>query len=227
VVEDLGLRQHSPRVHHQVAEQVELGGGEGDVLAGSPHLVAVLVQLEVRDGQPHRPVFGAAAGAAQHGPDAGDDLFQAEGLGDVVVAAERQPGDLVVVGVAGGEEQHRHRVPGRAQSAQHHETVDVGQHDVEQHQVGVVALGGLDGLVAGGGGHDLEAREAQAGGQQLDDVGLVVDHEQPRLGRAPTGGGEHLVHGGGRHEQSMVGHDGIAAHGNRVRRAPGGFLDAA
>src|SRR5581483_2800597 len=28
VIEDLGLRQHAPRVEHEVAEQVELGGGE-------------------------------------------------------------------------------------------------------------------------------------------------------------------------------------------------------
>ena len=35
----------------------------------------------------------------------GDDLLQAERLGDVVVAAGREPGDAVLDGVAGGEEE--------------------------------------------------------------------------------------------------------------------------
>src|SRR3954452_1213070 len=34
VVQDLRLRQHPPGVGHQVAQQLELGGGQGDDLAG-------------------------------------------------------------------------------------------------------------------------------------------------------------------------------------------------
>ena len=51
-------------------------------------------------------LLGAGA-APQHRPDPGEDLVEAERLGHVVVAAQRQPGDLVLRGVARGEEQHR------------------------------------------------------------------------------------------------------------------------
>ena len=58
-----------------------------------------------------------------------------------------------------------------------------------------MALDGAHRLVAVHGGRHLEAGEAQAGRQQLDDVGLVVDHQQPGLGRAPVGRGEDVCHG--------------------------------
>ena len=47
-----------------------------------------------------------AAGAAQNGPDAQDQLLQVERLGDVVVTARPEPADPVLGRVAGGEEQH-------------------------------------------------------------------------------------------------------------------------
>src|SRR3954447_5089009 len=50
-VEDLRLRQHHPLVAHQVAQQLELSGGQVDLDAGPGHLVAALVQFEVRDLQ--------------------------------------------------------------------------------------------------------------------------------------------------------------------------------
>ena len=42
-----------------------------------------------------RSVSDAAAGTPQHGAHPGEHLFEAERLDDVVVAAERQAGDLV------------------------------------------------------------------------------------------------------------------------------------
>ena len=48
-VEDLGLGQHPLGVAHEVAEQLELGGGELDLGAGADHLVTVLVHRQVAD----------------------------------------------------------------------------------------------------------------------------------------------------------------------------------
>ena len=45
----------------------------------------------------------------------------------------------------------------------------------------MLAVGHLDGLAAGGGGGHLEPREAERGGEELADVGLVLDDEQPGL----------------------------------------------
>src|ERR1700745_3220185 len=45
VVQDLHLGQHPVGVAHEVTEQLELGGGELDLLPGPPTLVAFLVEL--------------------------------------------------------------------------------------------------------------------------------------------------------------------------------------
>jgi hypothetical protein len=65
-----------------------------------------------------------------------------------------------------------------SQLAKHVEAVHVGQHHVEKHQVRTVAAGGVDRIHPGGRRRHREARVAQAGGEQLDDVRLVVDHQQ-------------------------------------------------
>jgi hypothetical protein len=61
------------------------------------------------------------------------------------------------------------------------EPVHVGQHHVEHDEVRAVALSGLYRLGSGGRRNDVETRVAQAGGQQLKDVRLVLDHEQPGI----------------------------------------------
>src|SRR6185437_1111583 len=107
VVQYLCPGQHAPRVEHQVAQQAELGRGQVDQVSVPADLVAVLVQLDVGEGE-HRADRLAGAGPAQHGPDPGGQFLQAEGLGQVVIAAQGQAGHLVGLGVTGGEEDHRH-----------------------------------------------------------------------------------------------------------------------
>ena len=179
VIEDLGLGQHPLRVGHEVAEQLELRGREGDQLAGLPDLVGVVVEGEVGEGQPAVGGVDLGPGPAQHGSDPGDDLAQAEGLGDVVVCAGREAAHLVLGRVAGRQEQDGYAVALTSQPGQHREPVEPGHHHVEDHQVGPERRGQRQRLLAAGRGGDLEAGEAQAGSQQLDDVRLVVDDQQP------------------------------------------------
>jgi hypothetical protein len=63
------------------------------------------------------------------------------------------------------------------------ESVQAGHHHVEDQQVRTERLGEGKRLLAVGGRGHLEARVAQARGEQLADVRLVVDHEQPCLRR--------------------------------------------
>ena len=100
----------------------------------------VLVELEVGEAQ-DTVVLGLVAGAAQDGVDPGDDLGQREGLGDVVVAPDGEARQLVLQRVAGGQEEHRHPQPVGAEAPRHLEPVEVGQHDVEDDEVGRVVLG--------------------------------------------------------------------------------------
>src|SRR5690625_812380 len=106
-VEDLRLAQHPFGVLHEVAQQLEFGGGQRDRIAGAGHFVTVLVENEVADDDLCAGVGGAHPGAPQQAPQPQHHLFEAERFGDVVVAAGGQPGDAVLHGVLGGEKQHR------------------------------------------------------------------------------------------------------------------------
>jgi hypothetical protein len=59
--------------------------------------------------------------------------------------------------------------------------VHVGQHHVQHDQVGPVPPHRPQRLQPAGGRGHLEPGQAQAGREQLEDVGLVLDHQQPGL----------------------------------------------
>ena len=109
-------------------------------LPPAAHLVGVLVELEVGEAQ-HAVVLGLVAGAAQDGVDPGDQLGQGEGLGDVVVPADGQARQLVLQGVAGGQEEDGDPHPVGAQAPGDLEAVEVGQHHIEDDQVRRIVLG--------------------------------------------------------------------------------------
>ena len=116
-------------------------------------------------------------GPAQHGAHPGHQRLDRERLGDVVVAAERQPGDRVRRGVPGRQEDDRHLVPPGPEPAAHLEPVQVRQHHVQHDQVRPVRLGLPQRVLAGGRGGHGAAVELQGDLNQLTDVGLVVDDE--------------------------------------------------
>src|SRR3954452_7245078 len=178
VVEDLLLGQDALGVEEEVAEQAELGGGELDLVARAPDLVAVLVQLQVAVAQPRRSVAVVSApDAAQEGGDPERELLEREGLGDIVVTAAYEARDAVVLGVARGEEDHRDEIARGAQPAAHFEAVDVGEHDVEHDEVGGGVGRGVEGRVPGRRGGDLVPEVAEGRRQEVRDGGLVVDDE--------------------------------------------------
>jgi hypothetical protein len=67
-------------------------------------------------------------------------------------------------------------------SAGHVEAVQVGQHHVQHDEVGTVALDGLESLQPPVAVATSNPGQAQAGRQQLQDVGLVLDDKEPGLG---------------------------------------------
>ena len=117
------------------------------------------------------------AGAPQHRTHAGDELFEAERLGDVVVAADRETLDLLLGRVARGEEHDRHVVPVGPQPLHDREAVAVGEHDVEHHEIGPERGRGLQCVGAGARDLDGESLVAQGGRDEVGDVRLVVDDE--------------------------------------------------
>jgi hypothetical protein len=76
--------------------------------------------------------------APEDGPHARDELVHAEGLGDVVVRAGVEGGDLVGLALAHRQHDDRNVVPA-AQARDHLEPVDSGQSEIEHDQIGVIA----------------------------------------------------------------------------------------
>ena len=138
-------------------QEVELGPGERDVGAVAGHGAAGLVDPERSQAEPWpRPVPSALAVAAERGPDAGDQLRHLERLAHVVVSARLEAHDHVDRVRAGGEHDDGRRGLA-ADGTAHLETVESGEHDVEQHQVGTVSSPAVQPVGAVGGRRHREA----------------------------------------------------------------------
>ena len=107
-----------------------------DQLAADPDLVRGQVdrQVPVGDGAGSGVRQAGAAGAAQHRADPQRQLTRAERLGDVVVGAGLEADETIGLVPQRGQHDHRDRPPG-AEPAAHLETVDAGQHEVEDDEV--------------------------------------------------------------------------------------------
>ena len=139
-------------------------------------LPAARIEADGPDGEDLLVVLGHGDAPAQHGPHAGHELAEAEGLGDVVAGAELEAEDDVDLGVPGRDHDDRHRLEGAHLLADLDAGL-VGQHDVEQDEVGVDPVEEAQRLVAVAGRLDGEALPGQARRQGLSIRLLVVDDE--------------------------------------------------
>lgn len=106
---------------------------------------AAVDRHQMPDGIDHQPahgqhtvggvVAGRAPGAAQQRTHPGHQFPGAVGLGDVVVRAEVEAEQQIVLGGARGQHQHRHLPVLGPQDAHHVQAVGPGHHHVQDQQV--------------------------------------------------------------------------------------------
>jgi hypothetical protein len=181
--EDLVSGEDQPAVADQVAEQVELAGGEvdraafeGDLVAGRVHGEAAEVQWGLWAG------LGGGLGPAEDGLDPGHQLAGGERLGHVVVGAQLEAENPVGLLLPGRDDDDRHPPATLAQRPGHLEPVHPGQHEVEQDQPGALGVhGGQPGGPVGP-PHDPEAVALQVQPDQVGDGRLVLDQQHGPLG---------------------------------------------
>ncbi len=167
--------EHRPGVGGQLDEQFVLLGGERHVDPSIGDLPGALIE---RQGAQQHPTVGPylrlAAGAAKHRANTGHQLAKAERLDHVVVGAELQKQHPVDLLTAGRHHDDRHGRLG-PKATTHLPPVQVGQPQVQQHQVG-----GGSGQGVGAVGHQthVEALALQAGPQRLADGRVVLDDQQ-------------------------------------------------
>ena len=124
----------------------------------------------------------ARSGAAAQGPDAGHELGEGEGLGQVVVGAERQALDPVVDAARRGQHEDAGRERLAGQPPADLVAMDDGQVAVEHHDVVAVDGDPIEGGAAVVGDVDGHRLPAQATGDGVGQYLLVLDHQHSHLG---------------------------------------------
>jgi hypothetical protein len=124
-------------------------------------------------------------GPPDRGPHPGQEFFDAERLGDVVIGAGVERFYLVHTVGASGQHDDRRLGPA-AQALDHLYPVQVGQAEVEDHQVGRIPAGHLERLRAGRGDVHVVVAHPQVDPQRPQDLRFVVDDEHPGHGVSPV-----------------------------------------
>ncbi|MNP15202.1 hypothetical protein D3C76_1075490 [compost metagenome] len=167
-----------------IEEQLE----QGEIGTGQNHLFTVTVKQAVTDRIQAPVIEGqyiaaiallAETGAAQQSFDSCLQLTRTEGFTQVIIGAQLQADDPVGFIRAGREHDDRHLGQAwmLAHPAAQAETVFIGQHHIEDHQVAVTVVQGLAKALAVGNRLHAETRAAQVGLQQFADVLVIVDQQ--------------------------------------------------
>ena len=159
----------------QGGQQAVLGRGQDDGVAVDGDLLVGEVDVEGAVVEGGDRVVARDLAAAD-GLEPGQQLDPAEGLGQVVVGPGVEPPHLVPLGPERGQHEDGHvaHVPDPLEDLP---AVEVGQPDVEDHDVGVALVELADAVPALDGLRDREALPLEQGPQELADVGLVLDDQ--------------------------------------------------
>lgn len=184
VVEEAFAGEDVCGVAHEGVEEGEFvaGEGEGDGVDFEAEAVGVEAEGAAGEGE------GLGAGAAEDGEGAGDEFAVVEGFGDVVVGAGLQAADAVVLLAEGGEHDEGLGGVEGADAGEEFEAGDAGEAEIEENEIG--GMPAVEGEAAGavGGAVDGPAFFLEEEGDDIGDVGFVLD-EQEGDGAGGDGGG--------------------------------------
>jgi len=175
VLPDVGAGNDPSDVVGEIFQEGILAAAEIDGFAGAANDAVSGVDLEIGDAEDGGLGFILAA---DHGADAGQQFGEHKGLDEIIVGAEFQAGDPVLRGVLGGEKQDHGGTVAFAKLAKNGQSVDLGEHDVEDDDV-VLAIAGVPkrGLAVGGFIHG-EAGLAKALNERLAKRLEIFDDEK-------------------------------------------------
>ena len=112
-------------------------------------------------------------------------LARIERLRQVIVGAEIEPDDPVDVVATGRQHQHGRLRARLAQLLQHVEARESGQHDVEDDQIEILALGAAQSGDSRRHGRELYALGRKVFDQHLGETHVVVDDQEAMVGHGP------------------------------------------
>jgi len=116
------------------------------------------------------------AWSSQHGLHACAELAGGEGLDHIVIRPDRQPDNPV--DLLPPRRQHEHVGVGeRPQPPAHLDPIDAGEHEIQDDDVRVDAVGLLEAGLAVAHHPDVEPLTGQVGVQEVGDRGIVLHHQ--------------------------------------------------
>jgi hypothetical protein len=136
----LQARDYGAASAKQSKQQTELFRSEFDGLGSAPDAAGGSIHLDISETMDFMRVMGGWERwlrAPEERFDACEKFEEAERLGDVVVGTHPQAADLIEFFAFGGEQENRRRTVFLAQRFQDAETIELGQHDIENSQVGL------------------------------------------------------------------------------------------
>ena len=172
--------EHAAGVLHQQAQQLELLASQVHLVAAheGPSGLGLEAQASRLGGDVEVDLLVLRRGAPQHGAHAGHELAEAIGLGDIVIGTHLETDDRVdLLGLGRHHDDRGGRL--RADLATDVESRDLGDHQIEQHEVRGDLVEELERLGAVDGDGDLEPLVAEADLEGLDERGLVLDQQDP------------------------------------------------
>ena len=152
-------------------EQLKFPGGQLQGTALQADLPGVQIQGEIPVAQ--RAVLHSSAAPAEDDPDLLQQNGHGEGLCDIVVNVQPESPELLLLPIQGGEHQNRYLgLP--SDELTDPETVDLRQHQVQQHQVEGTGLEQFQGCHPVSGRCGPIPRVLEVGAQQLLDIRLIL-----------------------------------------------------
>ena len=183
---DLPGGEHLPRVLQQQLQNIVLRGRQSYRIPIHGDGLLPVVHLDSAQGQHLRPECTAPQLEVppQLAADPGSHLHRVEGLGDVVVRPHVEAQDLIRVLALGSQQDHRHvtHLPELCQSGN---PVHLRHHNVQQHQMDVLPLQGIQSLLTRVGLQQMVVRIGQVDFQRVDDV-LFIVADQDVIHGAPS-----------------------------------------
>ena len=167
------LGEHQAALADEISEQAQFGRGQLELPARPARQAGLLVDDDIA-GFDRR---AEAACPSQYGTDASEQLFEREGLDQVVVGAELEAVQPVLDRIARGQEDDR-QITGGAQLPSQREPVATREQHIEHGKVGG---GGEDQVwprVVGEAG-DADPFPSQRPLDRLSDWLLVLDQHHP------------------------------------------------
>jgi hypothetical protein len=141
------------------------------------------VDVEIADGEGSWGWF-VLRGFAEVGADASEELWHAEGLGDVVVCAFVESGDLHGLLLADGEDDDGN-FGDAADGAGELDAAHLGHGEVGDDEVGRDGVEEVEGFEAVVGDSDIVAAALQRGAEDAGDLAFVVDDEDAHISEFP------------------------------------------